>query len=320
MSTHVRLAFLALLSLGLLTQSATAEDGPGAKGGAAPAAPAKAKEDVKPGAVAVVKLLSNGAEPRSVLRYAPGAGSKLDFSTSSTNDMSSPMGEMRVGPIKNTMRVDFAKGAKKGEYAVAIEMTDASLEADASNPFAANMKTGIEAVKGAKISGILSDTGVFKASVLEGTPHLGRDTLLSQVVALFPPLPTEAVGVGAKWTTTVRIVANKVGQTAVVTAEITAIKGSRVDLKFTEARAAKDEKMSMMGQEVPVKEISGKGSGSIQIDLARGGVVKSTSKIDVTMKMEMMGQEMETGSSISSSLSSKIPAAVTEPAKTKPGK
>lgn len=269
----------------------------------------------KPSAKPVLKLLGSGAEPRTVLRYTPTPGTKLIFKSETTTNVTSPMGQMKIGPMKATTLVTFAKGKEKGHVEVAAEITEAVLEGAASHPMAATLKSAVEGSKGTKLSGTLSDQGTWTSAPGESKPDMAQETLQAQLLSFFPQLPSEAVGVGAKWTLTARLLIRNVPQASVVTAEITKIDGARIEVKFTETRKAKDVTMQAMGQEIPVESIAGSGAGSWVIDLACGALKKGANNMKTTMVMNMMGQRMETTSAISNVISSQAPAPVTEGAK-----
>jgi hypothetical protein len=315
MSRHVALSLVLLFALGLFALPAFTEDDPAPA--PKPSEGEKAGEPKEEGdaadvpaatSIPVVKLLEAGAEPRRQLRYAPSADSKVEFSSSITSDIESTMGAMKIGPIKMDYLVALTKGDKDGELMLAIEITNAKMEDDGSMPWAGSMKGDIESAKGEKLQRAISTRGIWLDDSAES--QSAQQEMRAQVLNMMPPLPEEAVGVGAKWTVTVKISSSGVTQTSVSTVELTKCDGSRIEVAIGEARSAKDASMSMQGMEVKIPELSGTGEGTAIVDLALGGTVSSSSTVDVEMTMDMMGQQMNNKRKVTSTLSGAAPTAV----------
>ena len=322
------LALALVLLLVLIAPRAAAEDAPVAPAKPEAETPAPTKAAPKPAAAGVeVKLLAAGAEPRAGLRYKPQAGTQVEFSTSIVTEVESPMGAMTIGPIKTTVRATFGTPTKAG-IPVQATITDSVLEADAANPFAAQMRSGIEEMKGTAIRGTLSPHGRWTAAPAVdaagpdapagGTPAT-REALASQMVMIFLPLPAEAVGVGGRWTVRTKVRANRVEQTALITATLVEVTGSRIQVRYTETRSAKDATMEANGMKIEIPSIDGKGSGTATLDLALCGVVKNAGSVEVDMVMNMMGQELTNSSVTKSTSEAKAVAATTRSAPTKDG-
>ncbi len=298
MSRLVTLLALLVLAFGVLAPLAHTEDAPATE--AKPKEEKKEAEAPKATAIPVVKLLEAGAEPRKKLRYVPSPETKVEFKAITTSDIESQMGAMKMGPIKMDYLVGAAKGEGDGDLKLAVEVTSAKMEDDGSMPWAGGMKQGIEAAKGQKIDVGISSRGVYLKKAAEGED--AQKNMRAQVLSMLPPLPEEAVGVGAKWTVTVLIEANRVKQTSISTVTLTKCEGSRIELAFEEKRSAKNASMSMRGMEIMIPKLTGTGKGTAVVDLALAGTVKGSSVVDIETTMDMMGQEMTSKSKVTSTL------------------
>src|SRR5213075_1829657 len=83
-------------------------------------------------------------------------------------------------------------------------------------------------------------------------------------------LPSEPLGVGAKWTAVGSMSILGMAITTTSTMTIASFSGDRVQLAVVSTGGVKDQKMTMSGIETEVHEMSTDGTGTITTDLSTG--------------------------------------------------
>ena len=281
--------------------SAYAEDEP-----APPAAPKE--EPAKPkSAGPEVKLLEAGAEPRSQLRYKPTAGAKFAITTRMTMKIESAMmPPMDIPPFVGTWHVAVPSVNDKA-FTVEGELTDYKLDGDDAMGMGGMM--GVDAMKGMKAKGTYSKQGMlesFEASGAENVPAMGKQLksgLVQRAREVVVPLPTEAIGVGAKWEI-------KTAQST-QTWELKTLTGDKLELALTFTQKQGKRKIeSQMGTiEVIKAETTGTATGNV--DLTAGILGKYAQKSKTTTSMNMGGQAIDTTTQLELTMEAKAAAATT---------
>jgi hypothetical protein len=221
-----------------------------------------------------VKLVSKGKGKLAPLRYTGKAGGKqqvelaLDFASTETmgadkNDTVIPtivlVGEAETKAVDKDGRAD---------YAITVSSTDAR-DVPNSRIKPEELKMMLGPLAGLVIGGSVAANGLAGDVTmrLEKPDRLsaGAIEMVRLTLPVLPVLPTEPVGVGAKWqTTTTTKLAEKIAVTQVTDYELVAAKGNTWSIKGTTTVSGAD-------QELSGGKISGiRGSGQSELTLAAG--------------------------------------------------
>lgn len=216
-----------------------------------------------------VKLVSAGKGKKEQLRYTPKQGNKqqvelaLDFGGKQDTD------EELIPTIVLTGEAETTTVDKDGsEYTLKVTGFDARDVKGAQIP-ADKFKQALGSLTGLTIGGKLASNGVPGETTLriEQPQEHAADSLelIRQTLPSLPVLPTEAVGVGAKWqaTSTLKI-ADRLEVTHTTDYELVAHKGATWTIKGT-------TKVSGADQDVEGGKISGiSGTGTSEATIADG--------------------------------------------------
>lgn len=224
----------------------------------------------------VVKLIAKGRGKAAPLRYTAKAGGSqqvelaMDFAAKQTEGTQSQEQIIPTIVLLGTAETKAVDAQGQAEYAFTVSGADARDVAGAQVP-ADKFKQVLGSLVGLVISGKLGSNGVASETLLriekpddlaEGALELIRITLPT-----FPALPTEPVGVGAKWqaTTTAKL-ADKLTVTQVTDYELTAKKAGTFTIKGK-------TKITGADQDVEGGKISAiGGSGTTEISIAEGAL------------------------------------------------
>lgn len=237
-----------------------------------PAAPAGPVEVKIPPAATTVKLVSDGQGKKQVLRYSTRPGSRqtvevaMNFTgRQDTEEVSSPtivlICDARTGAVDQDGAAD---------YTLTVTGTDARPVAGAARS-PQELKPALGALAGLTIAGKRGATGATGAVTLrlEHPPASGEDALglIRETLPVLPVLPTQPVGVGAKWqSTTAARLADKLDITQVTDYEVVAHDGASWTIKGTTKVSGKDQKIDS----ATISAISG--TGTSETTIADGAV------------------------------------------------
>jgi hypothetical protein len=258
-----------------------AEDG--AKPEAAPPRPTGPIEIKIAAPQTTVKVVSDGKGKKAPLRYTTKSGAKqaveiaMDFSGKQDTDESVVPTIVLSGEAE-TRSIDKDGGA---EYTLTITSTDARPVANSSVPID-QFKTVLGSLAGLTIGGKRGANGAAGEVTMriEHPPDHGADALelIRFTFPAFPVLPTQAIGVGAKWqSTTTSKLADKLDVTQVTEYELVAHQGSTWKIKGTSVISGKD-------QEVETAKISAiSGQGTSETTIADGALYPTHKATSETM-------------------------------------
>ncbi len=281
------LLFLAVAACGGTPKSAPISPLPGDEKPAQPApeaktdpAPPPEPKPLEPLVVTIpatkiaVKLVSPGKGKRAPLRYSTKTGDKqqvelaMDFSAKQTSS-----GDTQDQTIPTIVLVGDAETTnidKDGNtaFTFTVSSVDAREVKDAK-PSAADLKTVLGALAGLTISSTLGGNGVAGDVTLRIEKPTERSSSVLELVRLalpaLPVLPTEPVGVGAKWQATADAkLAEKLVITQITDYELVAHKGATWTIKGTTKVTGQDQDLDG-GAITAIK-----GSGSTEATLADG--------------------------------------------------
>lgn len=153
-----------------------------------------------------VKLVTAGKPPLQEVRwqFSEGASEVLEMTIAQTIEMKGGGWDHHYVPISIAQTIEFSNKAVSTDGTTKVGLTVREVEAletkDANSP-------AIEGGKGATGTYEVDSTGIIKDLVLVGAPdsiYKGSDLdMLKGLLRLtIIPVPSEAIGVGAKWTVT----------------------------------------------------------------------------------------------------------------------
>ena len=245
-----------------------------------PPAPAGPVEIKIPAPQTTVKIVSDGKGKKQALRYTPKQGAKqavevaMDFTGKQDADEQIVPTIVLIGEAE-TRTVDKDGGA---EYTLTVTGTDARNIAGAAIP-ADKLKTVLGALNGLIIAGKRGANGVAGDLTMriEHPPEHAGDALglIRETFPALPVLPTQPLGVGAKWqSTTNSKVADKLEVTQVTDYELVAHNGATWTIKGTTKVSGKDQDID----NAKISSITGTGTSETTIS---DGVLYPTHKASV---------------------------------------
>lgn len=257
-------------------------------------------------AAPVVKLIDAGSEPRKVLSLHPAVGDKQSMTLTTKMSMSMTMGQnsmpaMDIPGTTQTMEVTVQDVAADGEITYAMTFGAPTVEdTGGANAMMVNaMKTAMAGMAGMTGTAKVSNHGVTRDIHLTLPP--GASPQLSQQLGQIKDtisqaatsLPTEAVGVGAKWESTTRVKTQ--GMTINQTADFTLVSadGDNLMIQSTIHQSAANQSVespAMPGMKVNLTKFAGTGNSTANFNLAHILPQNVTLDEDIAMQMSL-GQQ-----------------------------
>jgi len=279
----------------------------------------------KPAAGPAIRLLSNGDEPRQLLRLHPQAGDQQDLVMTMQIGMTMSMGGNTL-PATSLPAMVFATGMKVTDVSpagiITYEMTikDVNLKSEGNLPAAATvpLKALFAKLVGLRGVGRVSEAGVVEKFEFKLPP--GTDPTLAQTMGQmkdsfqnsFQTLPTEPVGPGARWEVKNRVISQGMALNQTTTTELVAADGDHLSVKVSLQQDAANQQIrnpALPAVSVHLVKLTGTGTGQNEIDLARLAPVSGTMTERVETQMSMnMGQkptDMDMKMTMSMNLTSK---------------
>jgi hypothetical protein len=237
--------------------------------------------DIKiPAQQTTVKLVSGGKGKKEAMRYTLKEGAKqavelaLDFSGRQDTE------EQGVPTIVLSASAETKAVGKDGtaEYTLTVTGTDARAVAGVAVEMD-QFKHALDILSGLTIGGTVGANGAAGDVTLHmenPPPHAARVLdLIRMTLPRLPVLPTEAVGVGAKWqATTSAKLADRLDVTQITDYELIAHKGTTWTIKGTSKVSGKDQDIETS----KVSEITGTGTSEATLD---GGALYPTLKSSI---------------------------------------
>ncbi len=255
-----------------------------------------------------VKLLSAGSEPRQPLRLAPLANTKQTAQMTMKMDMEMSVGgrthSLPTPPvIQMTMESEVTKVEASGDIHVNFSYLDTEVVAGADTPpeIVNAMREPMKKLAGMKSSAILDNQGNTKQVNFTLPEDLDSDTkpmmeqLLNSIKQLSLPMPSEPIGMGAKWQFSNSLVVNGMAFNQIVTCEVVELKDNLATLKVNIEQQAPPQKMTQpglpAGTSVDLKSLTSQGSGKVMIALNQ--ILPTRSDMSVRSRMEMTFKNAE---------------------------
>ncbi|MBV8760997.1 MAG: hypothetical protein JO257_27125 [Deltaproteobacteria bacterium] len=230
-----------------------------------------------------VKLVNAGKGKKAQLKLTPKAGDKvpveiaLDFTgkTGMPPELGGPQEQIAPQVIASGTLENQDVGADgTTKFQVAIAKVDAK-DITGSKPSATEFKSALGSLAGATIAGSVNPNG----STTDLTIHIDKpdahtkdalEVVHLALLPMWPVLPTEPIGAGAKWTATSNYkFADQLDVTQTTDYELVSHKGNEWVIKGTTKLSGKDQDMGAPGgQSAKVSGIAG--SGSIDATISDG--------------------------------------------------
>jgi len=265
--------------------------------------PARVAPDVaaeEPAGLVTVRLISEGSEPRRVLRLEPEKDATERAAVTLSLDAARTVGGQAAAGarlprarIPLVATIDEVSEREIG-YSIRVESVEVDDGAEAGADVVATIKAGLEGVTGVEGRGVLNRRGVARAAELDLPDDAsvevqqlleGFKQALAQMAV---PLPEEAVGPGARWEVVQTVSQGPLDVTQTAIFELISLEGTRlearVDLRQT-ADVGEGPVAAAPGAEVVSFE--GKGKGQATLDLRRLLPVASSADVETEVRMRM---------------------------------
>ncbi len=205
--------------------------------------------------------------------------------------------------IQMSMESNVTKVEENGDIHVNFSYLDTEVVAGADTPpeMVNAMREPMKKLAGMKSSAILDNQGNTKQVNFTLPEDLDFNTkqmmeqLLNSIKQLSFPMPSEAVGIGAKWQFSNSLVVNGMTFNQMMTCEIVELKDNIATLQVNIEQQAPPQKMTQTGfsagTSVDLNSLTSQGSGKITIALNQ--ILPIRSDMSVRSKMEMTFKNTE---------------------------
>ncbi len=228
----------------------------------------------------VPELLEPGAEPRQALRFTFTEGAVTTADLTVETDVEQSVGgrtqSLDTPPIVQTMAITTDRVTDQGAElsfevtAASVDRTETGLDPSALD----DMDAAVADLVGLAGAMTVSDTGAASDVSYEIPDDADEQTttlleqLEGQVAGLTVPLPTEPVGVGARWQATTPFRSSGIVVEQTTTYEITAIEGTSVTYAATVEQTGERQDIELGGVEAELvsSDVQGTAEGTIALD------------------------------------------------------
>ncbi|APR78407.1 Hypothetical protein A7982_03754 [Minicystis rosea] len=268
--------------------------------------PAGAADKVLPvGGKPIVKLIEPGAEPRSDLSYtlSKGTTNKMVMAMDMAMGMKAQGQTLPTTTIpRMSMSLDAATVDKNGaEFKIDSHLTSITVDANGGQQeqMARALRPQLETMKGLSMAYWVDPKGHVhdvKLGMPPGMPPAAQQLLggMSQSFeSMVTPLPSEPVGVGAKWQVISRTATGGADllQSAIYT--LKARDGSKATLEVKLIQLAANDTIHTAqmpaGMSAKVKSFGSNGSGTTQVDLKSVAPLGGTMSLKTNMDIAVQG-------------------------------
>lgn len=271
-----------------------------------------------------VELLNAGAEPKQELRYKPTANAKQSVTITTDMDLVSTVSGQSMPKVKvprSVMKMDVLVNQvdTNGDIHYQYAYTDADVLADqAVQPEVVNtMRSAIKKMVGFKGTAVIDNRGQVKSSNFDIPDKLDAVSrkLLEQVSGslsqLSSPVPTEAVGKGAKWRVSTPLNLGGMNLSQSATYELADLKDNVATLNVTMEQQAKSQDLPAPGlpegATLTIKSFNSQGQGQMimRLDAAVPTQAKMSirSNGEINIKGASRGRDTTVGTQVSMQLS-----------------
>jgi hypothetical protein len=253
-----------------------------------------------------IELINAGTEPKQQLRFAPSANTKQRLQMTMTMNMEMTIaGQTRPAiatpPIKTTMEAKVTKVDANGDIHADFSYVDADIVAGANTPpeMVNAIRSQIKQIVGASGSMIFDNQGNTKQANLnlpEGLdPNIKQiaEQMVNSCKQVSSPVPSEAVGVGAKWRVPHSVTTNGMALNSTTIYELVGLQNNVATLQMSVEQQAGSQKINPpglpAGASVDLKSLNSQGTG--KITRALNLVMPISSSMSVSSNMEMNAKQ-----------------------------
>lgn len=256
-----------------------------------------------------VELLSAGTEPRQPLRFAPLPNTKQTAQMTMKMDM-----EMSVGgqtqrlpappSMQMTMESNVTKVDANGDIHVNFSYVDTDVVADADTPpeIVNAMRESMKTLVGMKSSAIMDNQGNTKQVNVSFPEEVDSNTkqmmeqLINSMQQISLPMPSEPVGIGAKWQFPNSMVVNGMTLNQMAVCELVDLKDNIATIQVSIEQQADSQKMPLpqglpAGTSVDLKSLTSQGNGKVTIALNQILPIRSDMSVRSNMEMNFKNAE-----------------------------
>jgi len=259
-----------------------------------------------------VVVQSPGLEPRQLLRYALGKGGKTTLELAIDTELSAGDLGGAMPTVVVTLELGVDDVLPDGRMKLRTTISDAKArDREGAKTTAIAATNVLEQLKGLVIVATLSPEGRLADARVDAGDKKLPETVTTQLAALTRsfdhlamPLPRDAVGPTAKWTSTRRLDLDGMAVTSTSTVDLTSIAGSRVAFAMKTVMLGPDQQITRQGLAIDVTNLHGTGSAEGTVDLAKLATAGSFAQefhadmtaagektaVDMTMKLELAPQ------------------------------
>lgn len=218
-------------------------------------------------------LVSPGVLPQQVLRYHAQKGTHTNLEIEVTSAVMAGSETSPSPPLVFALSVVVTDVDATGAMKLTATITDLTTHALPDEPGAPRAALDAQAVKGMTIDYTLLPDGTIEDvkpadRPLTDTAKEQVAQLTAQLPAIAMPLPSAAVGVGAKWRSSKPIAASGLKLQSVTTIDLVAVKDSQLTYETTSTVHGADQTITAEGEAVVAKGITGQAKGRGSFDLA----------------------------------------------------
>lgn len=255
------------------TPAASTPADPAQAGETRPAAPGSPVEVKIPPPQTTVKLVSDGQGQKQVLRYSarPGARQTVELAMDFTGRQDTEEATAPTIVLTCDARTGAVDKDGAADYTLTVTAADARPVAG-SDRTAQDLKPALAGLAGLTIAGKRGGNGSTGELTLRLEHPLASSDdalgLIRETLPVLPVLPTQPIGLGAKWqSTTAARLAEKLDITQVTDYEVVAHDGASWTIRGTTKVSGKDQKID----NATISAISG--AGTSETTIADGAVV-----------------------------------------------
>jgi hypothetical protein len=274
---------------------------------AAPAPPEKVGD-------ATIEMISTGEAPRRPLRYSFASVHRDSMTMEMKMRIQLSVGDRHapavdIPPVRMMITLDPKPVLPNGDLLYAFSLASIDLVDDPSSKAPPEMiskiRPDLQKLAGAHGEVEVTTRGVAVKAAMDAPPGVGDevrdmiDQTTNAMKDLCSPLPSQAVGRGARWKATSPIHINGIEATRAVDFDLDGLDGDRATFHISVAMTAKPQvvanKRLPAGTTLTLDSLSAKGQGKLAVDL--GGIVPTSdaeleSVGDMTVKAGAEEQDM----------------------------
>lgn len=253
-----------------------------------------------------IELVNAGTEPKQELRFTPVANTKQTVQMTMKMDAAMSVGgqtqpAIATPPMKMTMEAEVTKVDANGDIHTNFSYSDADIVADASTPpeMVNAMRSQLKKMVGMRGSMVIDNQGNTKDVSLNvpetADPNIKQmvQQTVNSLKQISSPVPTEAVGIGAKWRYPTSTTVNGMTLNQTATYELVELKDNVATMQVNVEQQGAGQKLNPQGlppgASVDLKSLTSQGNGKVKMALNR--ILPVNSAMSVRSNMEMAVKE-----------------------------